>query len=179
MSSNEFHYIAFTFAIFLMFWHISPWFANDRIWKYHTPVNKYKMFKINASCIPNSLLLLVHLKWRTDAFKLWCWRRLLRVPWTARRSKLSVLKEIISEYSLEGFMLKVRLQYFGYLMWRAESLGKTLMLGKIEGKRRMGRHIMRWLDGITGSVDMNLSKLRKTVKDREARHAAVHGVTKS
>ena len=117
--------------------------------------------------------------WRVDVFELWCWRRLLRIPWTPRRSNQSILEEINPEYSLEGLMLKLKLQYFGHLMWRTDSLEKTLTLGKIEGRRRRGRQRMRRLDGIMDSMDMSLSRLWEIVKDHEAWRAVVHRVPKT
>ena len=118
-------------------------------------------------------------RWRSDAFELWCWRTLLRLPWTARRSNQSILKENSSKYSLEGLKLKLKVQYFGHLMWRADSLENTLMMVKTEGRRRRGRQRMRWFDSIIDSMDKSFSKLWEMVKNREAWHAAVHRVTKS
>ena len=158
-------------------------FCHTAKWISHMYVHAWLQYSQAMVCLPimygcESWTIKKAENRRFDAFKLWCWRRLLRVLWTARRSNQSILKEINPECSLEGLMVKLKLQHFGHLMWRANSLGKALKLEKLEGKRRRGQQRMRWLDGITDSMDMSLSKLRQIVRAWEAWHAAVHGITK-
>ena len=156
-----------------------PWRRGNSISRLSTDTSCSIKLPWVSACLPTLQILNFPVSWKTDAFKLWCWKRLLRIPWTTRRTNQSILKEINPEYSLEGLMLKLKFQYFGHLMWRVYSAEKTLMLGKIEGKRRRGRQKTRLLDSITKSMDMNLSKFQEIVEDRRAPCAAVHGVAKS
>ena len=162
----------------------TPWQTQTMCWKSDTTLPT-KIYIVKAVVCPvvtygcESWTVKKAERQRIDAFKLWCWRRLVTVPWSARRSNQSILREFNPEYSLDWLILKLKPEYFGHLMWTADSVEKSLMLGKIKGRRRRGRQRMRWLDGITDTMNMNLGKLQEMVRDREAWHPAVHGVTKS